>query len=111
MTITSVLTILQYAIAPYLWLVVVAVAVLIAAQLLARMGGYRYSRHRSLVAHVVAAVAGLSGLAWIPAFTNSRLEYVATAFDWVAMTGAIVGLAVFVLLVIHPVSYLLGSRH
>lgn len=111
MTITSVFTIVQYALAPYLWLIVVAVLALIAAQLLARLGGYRYLGHRSPMANILALLAGLSGLLWIPAFTHSRLEYVATAFDWVAMTGAIIGLAVFALLIIHPLTYLLRPRH
>lgn len=111
MTINSVFTIVQYAIAPYLWLVVLAVLVLIAAQLLARLSGYHYFRHRSLTANALAILVGLSGLAWIPAFTHSRLDYVATVFDWMVMAGAIIAIACFALLVLHPVSYLLRSRH
>lgn len=111
MTIASILTIVQYALAPYLWLIVLAAVVLLGAQVIARLGGYRYLRHKSAVANGLALVAGLSGLAWIPAFTHSQLAYVATTFDWVVMIAAIIGVAIFALLVFHPLSYLLRARH
>jgi hypothetical protein len=89
---------------------VLAVMILIAAQLLARLAGYRYLRHKSVAANILALVAGLSGLAWIPVFTHSHLNYVATVFDWIVMTGAILSVACFALLVFHPLSYLVRSR-
>lgn len=107
MTITSVLTILQYAIAPFLWLILLAAAILILVQIMARMGGYRFVRHSSKPAGVLAILAGLSGLAWIPLFTHSRLAYVTTVFDWVMMSAALIGLTVAVLLILHPLSYLI----
>lgn len=107
MTITSILTILQYALAPFLWLIIIAAAALILVQVVARMGGYRFTRHDSKPAVVLAILAGLSGLVWIPWFTHSRLTYVTTVFDWVMLSAALVGLAIAALLMFHPLSYLI----
>ncbi|EWH03315.1 hypothetical protein [Halomonas sp. BC04] len=110
MTIQGALTILMYALAPFLWLIVAGLALLVVIQLVARLRGYRALAYRCLGANLAALAVGLSGLWWIPAFTNSRLAYVATAFDWVALIGAMVGLAIAAWLVLHPLSYLLRGR-
>ena len=111
MTIQGALTILMYALAPFLWLIVAGVGVLVIAQLVARLRGYRTLHYRCLGANLAALAIGLSGLWWIPLFTHSRLAYVATLFDWVAMIGAVIGLAVAAWLVLHPLSYLVrGPR-
>ena len=110
MTIQGALTILMYALAPFLWLIVAGVALLVVIQLVARLRGYRALTYRCLGANLAALAVGLSGLWWIPAFTNSRLAYVATAFDWVALIGAVVGMAIAAWLVLHPLSYLLRGR-
>ncbi len=109
MTIQGALTILMYALAPFLWLIVGALGVLVVVQLLARLRGYRTFHYRCLGANLAALAVGLSGLWWIPAFTNSRLGYVTTLFDWVAMIGAVVGLAIAAWLVLHPLSYLVRA--
>lgn len=111
MTIQGVLTILMYALAPFLWLIVVGVSLLAAIQLVARLRGYKALYYRCLGANLAALSVGLSGLWWIPFFTHSRLAYVATTFDWVALVGAMFGLTIAAWLVLHPLSYLLrGNR-
>ncbi|WP_416137883.1 hypothetical protein ACM26W_15550 [Halomonas sp. HK25] len=109
MTIQGALTILMYALAPFLWLIVAGVGLLLAVQLVARLRGYHALGYRCLGANLAALAVGLSGLWWIPAFTNSRLAYVATLFDWVAMVGAVIGLTVAAWLVLHPISYLMRA--
>ncbi|MFO8045666.1 MAG: hypothetical protein R6U30_07320 [Halomonas sp.] len=109
MTIQSALTILMYALAPFIWLIVAGLAVLVIVQVSARLRGYRTLHYRCLGANLASLAVGLSGLWWIPAFTNSQLSYVATAFDWVAMIGAIIGLTIAAWLVLHPLSYLVRA--
>ena len=110
MTIQGALTILMYALAPFLWLIVAGLVVLVAVQLAARLRGYAALRYRCLGANLASLAVGLSGLWWIPAFTNSKLGYVATVFDWVALIGAVIGLAVAAWLVLHPLSYLVRGQ-
>ncbi|WP_302139407.1 hypothetical protein [Halomonas alkalicola] len=110
MTIQGALTILMYALAPFLWLIVAGVGLLVIVQLIARLRGYAALRYRCLGANLASLAVGLSGLWWIPAFTSSRLAYVATVFDWVALIGAVVGLAVAAWLVLHPLSYLVRGQ-
>lgn len=109
MTIQGAVTILMYALAPFLWLIVGAVGVLVVVQLMARLRGYRTFQYRCQGANLVALAAGISGLWWIPLFTNSQLGFVATLFDWAAMIGALVGLAIAAWLVLHPLSYLVRA--
>lgn len=110
MSLISVLTIIQYAIAPYLWLLLAALTILVAAQLAARILGYRFGRHHSAIAVILALGTGLSGLIWIPWMTHSRLIHVATLFDWVVMIAAVIAVAVAALLVLHPLSFLIRRR-
>ena len=107
MTFTGALTILGYAIMPYLWLVILLLLVFLALQITARLRGYRCLSQPKGLSLALSALVGLSGLLWIPALTHSRLAYVATLFDWVAMLGALLGLALLAFLLIHPASYLL----
>jgi hypothetical protein len=110
MTVTGALTILWYALAPFLWLMVAGLLLLVTVQVLAHLRGYRILGYRCLGSNLVAIAIGLSGLWWIPLFTNSSLAYVATAFDWAALIGAVIGLAVVAWLVLNPLSYLLRAR-
>lgn len=110
MTIQGSLTILMYALAPFLWLIVGGVGLLVVVQLIARLRGYGALRYRCKGANLAALAIGLSGLWWIPAFTNSQLAYVATLFDWAAMIGAVIGLAIAAWLVLHPLSYLVRGK-
>ncbi|MBB3331497.1 apolipoprotein N-acyltransferase [Halomonas campaniensis] len=109
MTIQGALTILMYALAPFLWWILGALAVLVLVQLVARLRGYRALHYRCLGTNLASLAVGLSGLWWIPAFTHSKLGYVATAFDWVAMIGAVIGLTIAAWLVLHPLSYLVRA--
>ncbi|SDL26444.1 hypothetical protein SAMN05192555_103224 [Franzmannia pantelleriensis] len=110
MTIQGALTILIYALAPFLWLIVAGIALLATIQLVARLRGYRTFGYRCLAANLAALAVGLAGLWWIPVFTNSQLAYVVTVFDWVALIGAVIGLAIPAWLILHPLSYLLRGR-
>ncbi|TVP88055.1 MAG: hypothetical protein EA348_11700 [Pseudomonadaceae bacterium] len=111
MTLTGALTILGYAIMPYLWLILLLLATFIGLQITARLCGYRMWQHRMGVSLLLSVLVGLSGLLWIPAMTHSQLAYVATVFDWVAMIGALMGLALVAFMLIHPASYLFGRKN
>lgn len=110
MTVEGALTILMYALAPFTWLLMAGLVVIVTIQLLAHLRGYRLLGYHSLPAGLAAIAIGLSGLWWIPPFTHSRLAYVTSVFDWVAMAGAVVGLALVAWLLLHPLSYLLQPR-
>jgi len=110
MSIAGVLTILGYALAPFLWLIVGGLVLLVAIHALAYWRGYRLFAYRCLGTHLAALVVGLSALWWLPLLTRSQLAYVATLFDWVAMLGAIVGVALLAWLLLHPLSYLLRGK-
>ncbi|SDU38626.1 hypothetical protein [Halopseudomonas salegens] len=110
MTFTGALTILGYAVMPYLWLITLLLAVFFALQVVARLRGYRFLQHRKGLSLLLAALTGLSGLLWIPALTHSRLAYVASTFDWVAMLGALLGVTLLAFVLIHPASYLLRKQ-
>ncbi|SEG11591.1 hypothetical protein [Billgrantia desiderata] len=110
MTVTGALTILWYALAPFLWLMAAGAALLVAVQGLAHLRGYRILGYRCPAANLAAIAVGLSGLWWIPLFTQSRLAYVTSVFDWVALLGALIGLTVIAWLLLHPLSYLLRGK-
>lgn len=110
MTITGALTILWFALAPFLWPIAVGVVLLVAVQGLAHLRGYRILGYRCLAANLAAIAVGLSGLWWIPLFTHSRLAYVASVFDWIALVGALIGLTAVTWLLLHPLSYLLQDK-
>ncbi|MCE8017621.1 DUF5368 family protein [Halomonas sp. MCCC 1A17488] len=110
MTMTGILTILMYALAPFLWLIVTSVVLLLTVQLLAHLRGYRILGYRCLGANLAAIAVGLTGLWWIPLFTHSRLAYVASVFDWIALIGALFATAILAWLVLHPLSFLLRGK-
>lgn len=107
MSIAGVLTILWYALAPFIWLIVASLAVLVAIQAIAYLRGYRLFTYRCLGANFAALAVGVSALWWIPLFTRSQLAYVATWFDWVALLGAAFGVMLVAWLLLHPLSFLL----
>lgn len=110
MTVTGILTILMYALAPFIGWLASGLVLLVGLQALAHLRGYRILRYRCLGANLAALVAGVSGLWWIPLFTHSRLAYVASPFDWIALVCALLGTAVVAWLVLHPLSFLLRSQ-
>ncbi|MDX5375931.1 MAG: DUF5368 family protein [Halomonas sp.] len=110
MTMTGILTIMMYALAPFLVWIVSGLILLGGLQTLAHLRGYRILRYRYLGANLAAVAVGLSGLWWIPLLTHSRLAYVASPFDWIALVCALFGTAVVAWLVLHPLSFLLRSQ-
>ncbi len=110
MTISGILTIIMYALAPFAWLIVAGVVIVVGLHLLAYLRGYQVTRHRSLVALLLAVLIGLTALVWVPWLTNSTLSYVATVFDWLALIGAAIATFVVALVVLHPLSYLISDR-
>lgn len=109
MTVTGALTILMYALAPFLWVIVAGLLLLGGIQIVAHLRGYRIHAHHCMAANIAAIAVGLTGLWWIPLLTHSRLAYVTSVFDWIALSGAVIGLALVAWLLLHPLSYLLRA--
>lgn len=106
MNLTSVLIIVWYTVQPLLWLVLLAAVILVGAQLTARLKGYRINRQPILLAVIISALVGLAALFIAPMATRSSLSYVATGFDWLALTLVLIGATVYSWLVVHPLLYL-----
>lgn len=110
-SLAGILAVLSYAIPPFLPLILAVLALLAVTQLIAHLRGYRLASYRCTPAALVALLAGLSALWWLPALTSSRLAFVATATDWAALIAAALGVALIAWLVLHPLSYLVrGPR-
>lgn len=107
MTLAGIVTILMYALAPFVWLILAGAVVVAGLHLFAYLRGYQITHHHSLLALVLAALVGLTAFVWVPWFTTSSLNYVATLFDWVALIGAAIATFIVALLVLHPLSYLI----
>lgn len=111
MSIGGMLTILMYALAPFMWLLIGGFLIMISVHLLAYLRGYQVTRHHSRFVTLVAIVIGLTAIVWVPWLTHSSLGYVATMFDWVALVGAAVATFAIALIILHPLSYLISLRH
>ena len=110
-TLAGVFAVLSHAIPPFLPMILALLALLVLAQLPARLRGYRMTDHRYRPAAMIALLAGLSTLWWLPMATHSRLGFVATATDWTLLIAAALGVVLITWLVLHPLSYLVrGSR-
>lgn len=107
MSIAGVLTILWYALAPFIWLIVAGLMLLVAIQTIAHLRGYRLFAYRCLGANFAALVVGVFAFWWVPLLTRSRLAYVTTLFDWVALLGAVFSVMLVAWLLLHPLSFLL----
>ncbi|MDZ7851207.1 MAG: hypothetical protein U5L98_00795 [Halomonas sp.] len=105
-SLAGILAVLSHAIPPFLPLILAILALLVVAQLVSRLRGYRFADYHCLPAAIVALLAGLSTLWWLPMLTASRLAFVATATDWAALVAAALGVALITWLVLHPLSYL-----
>lgn len=110
MTLSSILTILMYALAPYIWLIIATLALLLAIHLFAYLRGYQVTKHRCLLATGAAALIGLSAVFWVPWLTSSEFSHINTLFDWVAAIGSALGAFVVAYLLIHPLSYLFSAQ-
>ncbi|MGM0832093.1 DUF5368 family protein [Halomonas qinghailakensis] len=110
MTLTGIITILMYALAPFIWLMLAAAVIIVGLHLFAYLRGYQITHHRSVLALLLAGLVGLTAFVWVPWFTHSTLDYVATVVDWVALTGAAIATFIVALIVLHPLSYLISDR-
>lgn len=112
-TLAGIFAVISHAIPPFLPLILAILGVLVLAQLLGRLRGYRMTAHRSRPSAIAALLAGLSTLWWLPMATHSRLAFVATPTDWALLIVAALGVALITWLVLHPLSYLVRgpSRH
>ncbi len=98
MSIEQILVVMLYTLKPYVVWIVLAVGVLVAAQLvgLKRPGKpCRLVLPASLVIGVVVALLA-------PALTLSKLAYVTTVTDWIALVGIGVAAAIYAYLVLSP---------
>ncbi|QFU02829.1 hypothetical protein FIU83_14380 [Halomonas sp. THAF5a] len=110
-TLSGILAVMSHAIPPFLPLILATLALLVVAQLVGRLRGYRFADYRCLPAGIIALLAGVSSLWWLPMLTHSRLGLVATVTDWAALVAAALGVALITWLVLHPLSYLVrGPR-
>ena len=98
MSIEQILVVMLYTLKPYLWLIVLAL-VLLAATWLSGRG--RAGRHSTLLLPV-SLIAGVITALAAPALTGSKLAYVATPADWVALIGIGFGAALYCWLLLAP---------
>ncbi|MGY4879071.1 DUF5368 family protein [Vreelandella aquamarina] len=110
MTISSMLTVLMYAVTPFIGFIVAGAVILGVLHLLAYVRGYQLTQYRCLAATGLAAVVGISALFWVPWLTNSQFAYISTPFDWIAAIGSVIGAFVLAFLAFHPLSYLIKDK-
>ena len=107
----GIFAVLSFAIQPFLVLILSVLAVLVIVQFIARRRRYQAGVYRCRAAAIVASLAGISAVWWLPALTHSRLTFVATVVDWLALIAAALAIALITWLVVHPLSYLVrGPR-
>lgn len=110
-SLAGIFAVLSYAIQPFLLMIIAVLLALVVVQLVARLRQYRSTSHRCRPAAIVALLAGLSTVWWLPALTHSRLALVTSVVDWLALIAAALGVALISWLVLHPLSYLVrGAR-
>jgi len=110
MSIGGMLTILMYALAPFMWLLISGLLIIIGVHLLAYLRGYQVTRHHSRFATLLALLIGITALLWVPWLTHSTLGYVATVFDWIALMGAAIATFVIALIILQPLSFLISLQ-
>ncbi|MCH8550286.1 MAG: hypothetical protein LAT62_00025 [Natronospirillum sp.] len=106
MNLMSILTIGWYTLQPLLWVIVVAVALLVLVQLLARVRGYYFLAPAKIVSVVMSFMVGLWAMVIVPILTDSSFTMVATGFDWFALTLVGLGVGAYCWLIVHPMIYL-----
>lgn len=110
MTISGMLTILMYTLAPFVWLIISGLIIIFSLHLFAYINGYQIIRHRSRLSGLFAILFGLTAIAWVPWLTNSTLGYVATTFDWLALVASAIAISLIAYIIIHPLSYLISLK-
>lgn len=106
MGISGILTVLWYTALPFLTWIILALALLIGVQVIARTSGYRVRECQCRKALWVSLVIGLLSTVVVPLLTGSQISMVTTLFDWVALLGIAVGVGVYAWLVLHPVWFI-----
>ncbi len=102
MTLQAILVVMLYSVQPYLWLLVL---LLLALGLTWGLGWSRRWTRNGAVGRLLLLLAlaiGLVAALLAPALTGSRLAYVATAADWVALIGVGIGAALYGYLLLFP---------
>lgn len=110
MTLAGILTVVWFAIKPYLWLILIALAVLVAAQIAGRIKGYRCFSTQGRFAWTLGPIIGILAFIFMPGIFNSQFGYVATSFDWLALIGGSLGVTVYALMVLRPLCHLRSCR-
>lgn len=98
MTLEQILTIMLYSLRPHLWLLVLALGALVVSLVIGR----RRRGPRSGLVLPVSLLAGVAGALLAPTLTGSRLAYVATPVDWLALVGVGIGVAIYSFLLLAP---------
>lgn len=98
MSIEQILVVMLYTLKPYAAWIVLAVGVLVVAQLI---GLKRAGRPCRLVLPA-SLVIGVGVALLAPTLTLSRLAYVTTVTDWIALVGIGVATAIYAYLVLSP---------
>jgi len=80
-SLAGIFAVLSHAIQPFVALILIILAVLIAVQLVARLRSYRTKAHHCKPAMIVALLAGLSAVWWLPMLTHSQLGFVTSIVD------------------------------
>ncbi|MGM0823365.1 MAG: hypothetical protein ACQEUY_01425 [Pseudomonadota bacterium] len=110
MTIGGTLTIMMYALAPFKWLIIIGLILIISLHLFAYLNGYQITQHRSRLAALLAVLIGLTATLWVPWLTHSSIGYIATVVDWIGLIGAAVAMCVTAFIILHPLSYLISIQ-
>lgn len=98
MSIEQILVVMLYTLKPYLVLIIMALVLLAASWMLGR--GRQGSRSPLLLP--VSLVAGTGAALAAPVLTGSKLAYVATTADWVALVGIGIAAALYCWLLLAP---------
>lgn len=110
MTLAGILTILWYAIKPWLWLIILALVVLIAAQVAGRRKGYRCLSTQGKFAWIIGPLLGVLAFFTLPGLFNSQMAYVNIGFDWLALIGGSLAVTVYSLMVLRPLCHLRSCK-
>lgn len=110
MTLSGILTVLWFALKPWLWLIILALVVLVAAQLAGRRKGYRCLSTQGRFAWIFGPILGLIAFFVLPSFFNSQMGYVQTSIDWLALIGGSLAVAVYALMVLRPLCHLRSCK-
>lgn len=110
MNLMSILIVLWYTIQPYLWLILLAVAILLVLQVVARLKGYSFKTPGRGLAWLLGFGLGILAMILAPIVTRSAMVMVATPFDWAGLILVGVGGLIYGWLIFHPALHLIQPR-